>query len=157
VFLAPGELIVRSEPTCVKTIVGSCVAVCLWDSAAGVGGVNHFLLPAPGPNDPPDDRHCSVATPRLVDELVRAGGDMERTVASVVGGGHPVSAIRTGAVGDANVDAAISVLGQRGIGIVRQETGGAHGRKLLFNTSTGELIVREVRGWQAAAPVDAEP
>jgi len=147
VFLAPGDLTVHAGPVNVKTILGSCVAVCLWDPARGVGGVNHFLLPRPAAGDAVDNRFGAVSTRRLIEQVCSAGGRPERLQAAVIGGGRPMSTITVGAVGDQNTAVALAVLREHGIRVVRQETGGAHGRKILFNTQTGELLVRHVRGW----------
>jgi chemotaxis protein CheD len=146
VFLAPGALTVHGQPTFVKTILGSCVAVCLWDAEAGVGGVNHFLLAHPGQADEATDRYGSVATPRLIASVLRAGGKTGRLAAAVIGGGHPIDVIDFAPIGDNNTAVALTVLREAGVPVVRQETGGAHGRKLLFNTATGELYVRRLRG-----------
>ncbi len=43
-FLHPDRMFVSDEPTSVTTILGSCVAVCLWDTARRIGGINHCLL-----------------------------------------------------------------------------------------------------------------
>jgi chemotaxis protein CheD len=151
VFLAPGELAVRSVPINIKTILGSCVAVCLWNPRRGVGGVNHFLLPSPAPNDEPDARFGSWATPRLIDEVCRAGGNRAELEAAVVGGGCPVQTLRSSRIGEENTAMALAVLESYRIPVVRQETGGVRGRKILFNPHTGELIVRVLQGR------DAEP
>ena len=45
VYLHPGQLVVSAAPCSVSTILGSCVAVCVWDEETGIGGMNHFLLP----------------------------------------------------------------------------------------------------------------
>ena len=156
VFLAPGQLAVHTGPVKIKTIVGSCVAVCLWDPVARVGGVNHFLLAQPGPGEPPDTRFGACATAQLIAEACRAGAARTRLVAAVIGGGHPVHSIKTHAIGDDNVAVALAVLAEHGVHVVRQETGGAYGRKLLFNTQTGELIVRRLNNPVGALPNVAE-
>lgn len=136
----------HTTPANVKTILGSCVGVCLCDSPRHIGGVNHFLLATPGPNDAPDNRFGAVATPRLIQELVRHGARTPNLRAAVIGGGRPVSALQSAAVGDENVAVALAVLREHRIRVIRQETGGDHGRKLLFNTSSGKLIVRRIGG-----------
>jgi chemotaxis receptor (MCP) glutamine deamidase CheD len=110
IFLAPGELVVCRDAVRIRTILGSCIAVCLWDRRRRVGGVNHYLLPRPTDGKTCDNRFGSVAIPRLIAGVCRAGGAP-----------------------------------------VRQETGGDHGRGLLFNPHTGELTVRRVRGWAELA------
>lgn len=142
VFLAPGELAVHVGSVNIKTIVGSCVAVCLWDRGRQIGGVNHFLLAVPGPRDEGDARFGSCATPLLVDAVCRAGAVRGDLRGAIVGGGRPVQPLRSSRIGDDNIAVALAVLASYGIPVSRQETGGAHGRKLLFNPHTGELLVR---------------
>ncbi len=149
-FLAPGEMVVRAGTLSVKTIVGSCVAVCLWDRKRRVGGVNHFLLPHPNPNDQPDGRFGSSAMRLLLDKIGRLGATSSTLQAAVVGGGRPLDTSTPSGIGDTNTAVALGVLRERGIHITRQETGGCHGRKLLFNTGTGELLIRDLRGWAEA-------
>lgn len=144
VFLAPGKLTVHTIPVNVKTIVGSCVAVCLYDPVGRLGGVNHYLLARPAPGDEPDNRFGSVATERLIHLVCRSGSRIESLRASVIGGGRPVDSLRSSLIGEQNAAVALAVLAQAGIRIVKRELGGDYGRKLLFNTGTGELIVRRV-------------
>jgi chemotaxis protein CheD len=61
-----------------------------------------------------------------------------------------VPTLRSATIGDDNVAVGRSLLREMGIRITRQETGGDHGRKLLFNTATGELIIRPLRGHSEA-------
>lgn len=147
VFLTPGRLTVHTTPTFVKTILGSCVAVCLWTRHRRVGGINHFLLPAPAQHDIPDDRFGTIATAELIQRVLRRGVSAAEIRAAVIGGGHPVSALEAATVGDDNTSVALAVLRDHRIHVSRRETGGAHGRKLLFNTATGDLLVRPLRGW----------
>lgn len=151
IFLAPGELVVCRAAVHIRTILGSCIAVCLWDRRRRVGGVNHYLLPRPADGETCDNRFGSVAIPRLIVGVCGAGGAPADLEAAVIGGGRPMAGITIGAAGDANTTVALEMLGARGIPVVRQETGGDHGRKLLFNPHTGELTVRRVRGWAELA------
>jgi chemotaxis protein CheD len=151
IFLAPGELVVCRDAVRIRTILGSCIAVCLWDRRRRVGGVNHYLLPRPTDGKTCDNRFGSVAIPRLIAGVCRAGGAPVDLEAAVIGGGRPMAGITIGAAGEANTAVALELLGERGIPVVRQETGGDHGRGLLFNPHTGELTVRRVRGWAELA------
>lgn len=146
VYLAPGQWTVHCEDVNVKTIVGSCVAVCLWDPGRRVGGVNHYLLATPRAGDSADARYGTIAMAGLIDAVCRAGGAPAALQAAVVGGGHPLHLTQVLAVGNDNVALALEVLATRQIRVVRQETGGTRGRKLLFNPYTGELIVRRLQG-----------
>jgi chemotaxis protein CheD len=81
---------------------------------------------------------------QLIQRMCRAGARAERLEGSVIGGGQPVDAIPDTSIGDQNAGLAMAVLREHRIRVVRQDTGGRFGRKLLFNTGTGELIVRRL-------------
>lgn len=83
---------------------------------------------------------------QLIERVRGRDGTRRQLEASVVGGARPAQASRRGSVGEANTAVALAVLREHGIRVVRQETGGVYGRKLLFNTQTGKLIVRCLPG-----------
>lgn len=85
VFLPPGGMCCPSEATVVSTILGSCVAVCLWDRQQGVGGMNHFLLPRCG-SSPATLRYGDVAVARLLAAMERLGCQSADVRAKVFGG-----------------------------------------------------------------------
>ena len=85
VYLHPGQFTVAVAPCTITTILGSCVAVCLFDPVARIGGLNHFLLPrAPGKNN--SLRFGNVAVPRLIEAMVECGAVKRRLQAKVIGG-----------------------------------------------------------------------
>ena len=153
--LSPGELGVYREPLHVKTILGSCVAVCLWDAAQRIAGLNHYLLPQPVGGASADLRFGSVSCRRLIEGMRAAGASPTLLWAAVIGGGAPVGVDDERSVGALNVAMALTMLDEFGIRVQRQETGGTFGRKLLFDTGTGALLVRNLgnrlRGEQAAS------
>ena len=85
-YIVQGEFRVSRDPSEVlSTVLGSCVAVCLWDPTAKVGGMNHFLLPAaPGQGDAKMLRYGAHAMEVLINEVLKLGSknwskeDMER-------------------------------------------------------------------------------
>jgi len=85
-----GQIHVAKEPTVIKTVVGSCIAVCLYDPALRLGGMNHFLLPTPCNGDRPADlaRFGIHAMELLIGAMQKSGGDRRRLQAKVFGGGH---------------------------------------------------------------------
>src|SRR5258708_22985308 len=72
-YLLPGQLHASADPCQIRTILGSCVAVCLWDSHQHIGGMNHFLLPASSEGHPATTRFADVATKTLLDKLRALG------------------------------------------------------------------------------------
>ena len=87
VYVHPGHLGAGEAPASYVTILGSCVAVCLYDRVARIGGLNHFLLPTPGHDTAPSPRYGEAATEELIalaknemawctKEMKRASGEM---------------------------------------------------------------------------------
>jgi chemotaxis protein CheD len=95
VYLHPGQLAVASKPTAITTVLGSCVAVCIHDPVAGVGGMNHFLLPHHVERER-SARFGTVAIPDLVSAVLRAGAKRVSLVAKVFGGANALAGVPTG-------------------------------------------------------------
>jgi len=143
VYLAPGRLYVSSADVQVTTILGSCVAVCLWDPQARVGGVNHFLLPSGTPASP---RFGDAAMAELIASVLELGARRARLMAKVFGGACVLEAFRgeSASLGLRNVEAAHEWLRGAGIPVVSQDVGGHRGRKVVFRIRTGGAWVRAI-------------
>ena len=146
VYLHPGHVFVAVEPHRVTTILGSCVAVCLWDPLLGVGGVNHFLLPHWAGNGQISPRFGNVAVQQLIARLVELGSSKQNLQAKVFGGGCVIAAFQSGdnQLGVGNVNVAFRLLETEGIPVVTQDVGGRHGRKLIFHTQDGAAWVKQL-------------
>jgi chemotaxis protein CheD len=144
VYLAPGLLYASAEAAQVTTILGSCVAVCLWDPEGRVGGMNHFLLPEGGP---PSPRFGESAVPLLIERLVDLGARRSRLRAKVFGGACVLEAFRAGAntLGVRNVEIARERLLSAAIPIVGEDVGGDLGRKVVFEVRTGCAWIRAIK------------
>lgn len=141
-YLHAGDLVVATTPTAIVTILGSCVSVCLWDSTASIGGMNHYLLPLHVEREK-SARFGSVAIPRLVEEVVTAGADPRRLQAKVFGGASVIGAFSRGRkLGDENARLALESLLALGIPVVEQDLGGTKGRKLVFHSDDGAAWIR---------------
>jgi chemotaxis protein CheD len=141
VYLHPGQIYAASHAALVTTILGSCVAVCLWDPAARVGGMNHFLLP-----HGKGSRYGNDAMRELIDAMTGRGAFVARMVAKVFGGACVIADF-TGArkaIGAQNAEAALRFLAAHDIPLRAEQTGGRRGRKLLFHTGTGQAYVKEI-------------
>lgn len=143
-YLHAGQLYASAEPTEIITILGSCVAVCLYDLSRGVGGANHFMLPGAGPT--PGPRYAKDAVEMLVSQLVALGARRSRLEAKLFGG---ASVLKLGTdwgrdLGARNIEAARLKLGEERIPVVNEDVGGNRGRKLLFSTAEGTAFVRQV-------------
>jgi chemotaxis protein CheD len=143
VYLAPGRLHASAEPDQVTTILGSCVAVCVWDPDLRVGGVNHFLLPE---GVPPSPRFGDSAVRMLVEKVLELGGRRSRLRAKIFGGACVLEAFRHDShpLGARNVEVARERLRAEQIPVVGEDVGGDLGRKLVFDVQTGSAWVRAI-------------
>ncbi len=142
VYLNAGQLAVAQHPTAIVTVLGSCVAVCLWDPGSRVGGVNHFLLPHHVERER-SPRFGNVAVPRLVEEVVRAGASRAGLVAKVFGGASvlaPLASARR--LGEENAALALHLLDEARIPVLDRDVGGERGRKLVFVSDEGTAWVK---------------
>jgi chemotaxis protein CheD len=144
-YLHAGHMVVSRDPCRVTTVLGSCVAVGLWDPTSGVGGVNHFLLPHG--ND--SARFGNVAVRTLIREVVAAGGRRRMLQAKLFGGACVLRAFKnsgtgTPHLGEKNVEIARQILVDEGIPVTAEDTEGDRGRKLIFQTHDGAAWVRSL-------------
>ncbi len=144
-YLHPGQVFASRCPARVTTVLGSCVAVCLWDRHSAVGGINHYLLPDGAADGPSPLRFGSVATPALIDEILALGAHRSGLQAKVFGGACIAVAFRGQGkrhLGAANVQSALATLAAAGIPVEARDTEGRRGRKLVFQTDGGSAWVK---------------
>lgn len=146
-FLHPGQVFASADPTEVSTLLGSCVALCVFDRERRVGGINHYLLPhaVAGPRFPA--RFGSVAIARLVERMADFGSPVRALEAKVFGGASVVRALLArseAGLGAQNIAVALDMLRALGIPVVAQDVGGARGRKLIFHTDDGAAWVKTI-------------
>ncbi|WP_437592337.1 chemotaxis protein CheD [Sorangium sp. So ce1000] len=143
-YLTPGNLFATHEPTIITTIVGSCVAICLWDPALGVGGMNHYVLPRCPDLKLSLGRFGDTALQQLLERLGALGATPRALQARIVGGACMISAFRErdSHLGLQNVEVGLTLLRAAGIRVVQQDTGGGQGRKLIFRTDDGSAAIQ---------------
>ena len=141
-YLFPGTIFVHKEQHLVTTVLGSCVAVCIWHPKAEIGGINHYLLPLWNGEGLPTPKYGNIAISRLIEKVRRTAGEGE-LIAKVFGGASMWSRAEGAlAVGERNVELAFSVLEEEKIKIVGQDVWGEMGRKVIFDTKTGSVLMR---------------
>lgn len=145
-YLHPGHLVAAREAHSLTTILGSCVAVCLWDPGLRVGGMNHFMLPTARDRAQTGTRFGDHAIRELIDRLGELGSPARALKAKVFGGACVMEAFRGGAqhLGAQNAELALREVRAAGIEIVAQDLGGSRGRKLIFHTDDGAALVRHL-------------
>ncbi len=140
-FLYPSSLFVSKEPYVVKTILGSCVAICIWDKRLKIGGMNHYMLPNWNGNDLASPKYGNIAIDKLINRLLSLGSKKEDLIAKVFGGGDMLEGKQENSylIGERNIRVARIVLEEKNIPVVASSTGGKRGRKILFFTDSGEV------------------
>ncbi len=141
-FLYPGQVFVTSDPMTISTILGSCAAVCLWDTHKKAGGMNHYLLPE-GPDEGPNRlRYGNVANPELLNQVLALGCEIRNLRAKIFGGSSAFRADLTRSLGSRNVEFAENFLRSAGIPVVEKEVSGKRGRKLTFQIVDGVTTIK---------------
>jgi len=135
ITIVQGEHCVIGEPDAVlTTILGSCIAVCLHDPVARLGGMNHFLLAEPSGNTIVNrrdlQRYGVHAMELLINALMASGADRSRLKAHCYGGAQVVAGL--GAIGSENAAFARRFLQTEGIATAHEDVGGHHARRVEF-------------------------
>lgn len=141
IFVFPGKLEVSKTPAQFTTILGSCVAVCIWDKQLQFGGMNHFMLPLWNGDGLASPKYGNIAIDKLVSKMCWLGSDVKNLQAKVFGGGNIITTSNNMYnVGERNVEMAFSKLNELGIDIVNSSTGGQRGRKILMNNADFKIL-----------------
>lgn len=147
VFLYPANIQVAKTPMMISTLLGTCVAVCLWDSKTKIGGMNHYLLPLWNGEGLASPKYGNIAIPKLVDNLVELGANRKNLIAKVFGGRmQKQGASMASTIGQRNVDIARQALAELRIPIVAENVAGPNGVNIYFDTDSGKVMLRYIKG-----------
>ncbi len=137
IHVIQGEYQVVSEANVVlSTVLGSCVAACLRDPSAGVGGMNHFLLPgADASRTQEADRYGAYLMELLINGLLKRGARRERIEAKLFGGARMLEGLSD--IGAQNSEFARRFLANEGIRVLAENLGGTHGRRIEYYPVSG--------------------
>ncbi len=152
-----GGICASAAPRTVRTVLGSCIAACLWDPATGIGGMNHFMLPE-GSADPESASRFGVhAMELLINELMHLGADRRRIVAKVFGGASVLQLARQKEnVAERNVAFIREFLKTEGIAVRHERVGGTAALDVEFDTDTGDARARAIDSARELPSVAAE-
>lgn len=141
-----GEVAASSRPLRLETVLGSCVAVCLYDPVARVGGMNHILVPSSA-SDCNCGPRCGIhAMELLVNALMKHGADRRRIVAKAFGAGNVLPIGRTPTVGELNAKFVREFLQTEKIPLLAERMGGDQAVRVIFHAHTGRAFVHTVDG-----------
>ena len=146
-MLRPGEYFVSTRGEVLYTLLGSCIATCIYDEDRKIGGMNHFLLPG---LVHPDDlfssevgRYGMYAMELLIGELIKKGARREKLSAKIFGGGKVLKFRKDdGNITGSNIRFATKYLELEGIPRKKSDVGGVQGRKVLFFSDTSKILLK---------------
>ncbi len=154
----PGEYLVTDEDIIISTVLGSCIAVALFDPIHHQGGLNHFMLPGEvnRTNVFADEsgRYGLYAMELLINDLMKRGARKQNLVAKVFGGGHVLNTAQ-GHIPESNIAFALEFLETENIPIAGSDVGGTDARKIFFFARTARVLLKRFGG-RNAAPVERE-
>jgi len=150
IHILPGEFYVTDGPEIIATVLGSCVSTCIRDRRTGLGGMNHFMLPDDPRKDKKGDalRYGCFALERLINELVKRGGDRNELEIKVFGGGRVIAAMSD--IGRSNVEFVRTYLSDEGLSSEVEDVGGHWARRVRYYPSTGKVLVKHLPMREAA-------
>ena len=153
VKVLPGEYFAWHEELPIMTTLGSCIASCLWDRVAHVGGMNHFMLPD-GAGD--NGRYGAFAMELLINELLKLGATRSSLEAKVFGGGQVLAGMNSLNVGERNTRFVLDYLCTERIPVVSKDVLDIYPRKVCFLPCSGKAMVKRLAPTQAAELVERE-
>jgi len=139
-YLFPSTLFAEREAHLIDTILGSCVAVCLFDTKLKVGGMNHYMLPLWNGEGLASPKFGNIANEKLIEKMIKMGCSKQNLIAKLFGGANQINSVIN--IGDRNIQIAKEQLGTYGIKIINENLGGSVGRKIRFNSATGDVLMK---------------
>jgi chemotaxis protein CheD len=161
--ILPGEYFVTRSDEAITTVLGSCIAACIRDPAARIGGMNHFMLPedsSPGKSswiEGPGGlatRYGSYAMESLINELMKLGARRDRLEVKLFGGGRILSSMTD--VGKKNITFAKDFLKLEGFKIAAEDVGDVYPRRVLYFPTTGVVMLKRLRALDVSAIAQRE-
>ncbi|HET7773789.1 MAG TPA: chemoreceptor glutamine deamidase CheD [Burkholderiaceae bacterium] len=143
VKVLPGEYYVDTQPIQIVTVLGSCIAVCLWDAQMRVGGMNHFMLPH-GDGKDTGGRYGVHAMELLINEMLKQGARRSALQAKVFGGGQVMKTFTSLNVGEKNTEFVLNFLRTERIPILSKDVLDIYPRKVCFFPDTGKAMVKKL-------------
>ena len=162
--ILPGEYYVTRAKEMMVTVLGSCISACVRDAEMGVGGMNHFMLPASqheshgtwGGDSTRDHtmRYGDFAMKRLINDVLRNGGRRENLEVKIFGGGRILATMTD--IGGRNIDFVHQYIRDAGLHLANEDTGGIYPRKIYYFPETGKVRVKKLRTLHNSTIVDRE-
>jgi chemotaxis protein CheD len=145
VRILPGDYYATQDDIALTTVLGSCVAACVWDPKLPVGGMNHFMLPGVASDSAEGSaRYGLYAMEILINELGKLGAQKRNLRAKVFGGGRVLRHMTVVNIGERNAKFVLDFLENERIPVVGQDLEDVFARKVLFFPLTGRALVKRI-------------
>ncbi len=149
--ILPGEYYVTKANEIITTVLGSCVSVCIHDLIAGIGGMNHFMLPISDSGDwgeaedpiSATNRYGNHAMEHMINEILKYGGRRERLEVKIFGGGQMISNFTH--VGEKNIRFIHLYIEKEKLHLASEDVGGELARKVVYFPATGRVRVKKLK------------
>jgi chemotaxis protein CheD len=159
--LLPGEYFVTLYDEAIYTTLGSCISACIRDRVSGIGGMNHFMLPASSSSDSwkaadnsASTRYGNFAMEHLINNILKNGGKRQNLEAKIFGGGRIIANMTD--VGMRNIAFARDYLETEGLKVTSEDVGDTFPRMVVYFPATGKVRVKRLRSLHTNTIVEME-
>jgi len=150
--ILPGEYYVTLGDEAVITVLGSCISACIRDRETGIGGMNHFMLPANKEEargvlkklEPTGaNRYGNFAMESLINDILKNGGKRRNLEIKITGGGKILKNMTN--IGEMNIKFVQDYIDSEGLKLLASDVGDVFPRKVMYIPSTGAMKVKRLR------------
>ncbi|HEY0984749.1 MULTISPECIES: chemotaxis protein CheD [unclassified Schlesneria] len=136
-----GEIEVARGAFVLRTLLGSCVGLVIYDLKNQVGGLAHIVLPSSTRQSGPPGKYADQALEELLKQIRELGGRERQLSAKFAGGANMFATTGPTSIGEQNINAVEHLLKTAGIPVLGRHCGGKAGRRLAFEVDTGRVTV----------------
>ena len=144
--ILPGEFYVTGHNEAITTILGSCISACVRDPKAGLGGMNHFMLPidksATVTQEADAARYGNFAMEQMINDILRNGGNRDNLEVKIFGGGRVMKGMTD--VGKKNIQFVKDYIAMEGLKLLAEDVGGNYPRKVMYIPKTGKVKMKKL-------------
>lgn len=144
--ILPGEFYVTAHNEAITTILGSCISACVRDPKAGLGGMNHFMLPISNSANSIEKadaaRYGNFAMEQMINDILRNGGTRQNLEIKIFGGGRVMRGVTD--VGNKNIDFVREYIQLEGLSLLAEDVGGNYPRKVVYHPKTGKVKMKKL-------------
>jgi len=149
--ILPGEYYVTKCDEIITTVLGSCVSACIHDVTAGIGGMNHFMLPISEGHGwgwtkdlvSTANRYGNFAMEHMINQMLTNGGSRKNLEVKIFGGGRIIASLTD--IGEQNVQFVRHYIENEGLRLVSEDVGDLFPRKIIYYPATGKVLVKKLR------------